>query len=310
LRRTLVPQNIQQLLWGLVLIAEAFFISKTLQFFFQPSLLFNNPFLWIAEAIPSQCKLPVMKILCLFLLCCSCFQYQTTAIKPTPNTPTKSPLTVGAIPLPKGYERVPQAGNSFSTYLRQLGLKKDKTVYLYNGQKKYNQQVQYAVVNISTGNKDLQQCADAVMRLRAEYLFIQNRLHEIDFTDNNQRHYPFKGTTHKQLLQYLEKVYAMCGSLSLSRQLKPVTAFATIAPGDVLIKGGAPGHAMMVMDVAQNNAGQKVYLLAQSYMPAQDIHVVINPVNFNTSPWYTVTANESIITTPEWQFTTQQLKRW
>ncbi len=252
-----------------------------------------------------------MKILCLLLLCCSCFQCQTAATKPAPvNTSTKSPLTIGAIPLPEGYERVPQAANSFSSYLRQLGLKKDKTVYLYNGQKKYNQQVQYAVVNISTGNKNLQQCADAVMRLRAEYLFIQNRLHEIDFTDNNQRHYPFKGTTHPQLLQYLEKVYAMCGSLSLSRQLKPVTAFATITPGDVLIKGGTPGHAMMVMDVAQNNAGQKIYLLAQSYMPAQDIHVVINPVNVKTSPWYTLTANESIITTPEWQFTTQQLKRW
>jgi hypothetical protein len=253
-----------------------------------------------------------MKIFCQrLLLCCSFLQCQTANTKPAPvNAPIKSPLTVGAIPLPEGYERVPQTANSFGSYLRQLGLKNNKTVYLYNGQKKINQEAQYAVVNISTGNKDLQQCADAVMRLRAEYLFAQNRLSEIDFTDNNLRHYQFKGSTHAQLLQYLEKVYAQCGSLSLSRQLKTVANFSSMAAGDVLIKGGTPGHAMIVMDIAQNKEGQKIYLLAQSYMPARDIHVVINPVRPASNPWYTVTANESIITTPEWQFTTKQLKRW
>lgn len=244
-------------------------------------------------------------------LCCSFLQCQTAATKPaTPIATANNPISVGTIPLPAGYERVIQDFNSFGSYLRQLGLKNSKTVYLYNGQKKHNQEVQYAVVNISTGKKDLQQCADAVMRLRAEYLFAQNRLTEIDFTDNNLRHYQFKGSTHAQLLQYLETVYTMCGSLSLSRQLKTVPDFSSIAAGDVLIKGGAPGHAMIVMDVAQNKEGHKIYLLAQSYMPAQDIHIVINPVGPATSPWYAVTANESIITTPEWQFTTLQLKRW
>ena len=38
--------------------------------------------------------------------------------------------------------------------------KKDKTVYLFDGSQKINQQAQFAVLNISVGKKNLQQCAD------------------------------------------------------------------------------------------------------------------------------------------------------
>ena len=30
-------------------------------------------------------------------------------------------------------------------------------------------------------------------------------------------------------------------------------------------------------------------MLAQSYQPAQDIHIVVNPLNEKMSPWYEVT---------------------
>src|ERR1044071_6617761 len=79
--------------------------------------------------------------------------------------------TIGSIPLPTGFRRLDQADHSFGAWLRNLHLKNDKRVFLYNGQLKSNQQVQYAVLDISVGTKDLQQCADAVMRLRAEYFF-------------------------------------------------------------------------------------------------------------------------------------------
>ncbi len=79
--------------------------------------------------------------------------------------------TVKQIPLPEGYERVALRENSFAGFLRNLPLRKDNTVYLYNGQRKPNQSVHYAVIDISTGTKDLQQCADAIMRLRAEYFY-------------------------------------------------------------------------------------------------------------------------------------------
>jgi hypothetical protein len=65
-----------------------------------------------------------------------------------------------------------------------------------------------------------------------------------------------------------------------------------------------------VVDVAVSKAGRKLYMLAQSYMPAQDIHVLKNPNDGEYSPWYEVDTNNSFIFTPEWTFTPNQLKRW
>lgn len=82
------------------------------------------------------------------------------------------------IPLPPGYKRKAANPGSFAEWLRKIALKEDNTVYLYNGKMKGNQQAQFAVLDIPVGEKDLQQCADAVMRIRAEYLFEQRRFNE------------------------------------------------------------------------------------------------------------------------------------
>lgn len=214
---------------------------------------------------------------------------------------------VGSIPLPPGYKRMEAHVASFAAWLRDIALKKDNTVYLFNGSKKQNQSAQYAVLDISVGNKDLQQCADAIMRLRAEYLFSTKNYAGIVFTDNNNKPYLFQPPYNKQQLhQYLLKVFAMCGSASLEKQLH-TKKMDSIEPGDVLIRGGFPGHAEMVMDVAINNEGEKIFLLAQSYMPAQDIHVLVNPGEESISPWYKITPT---IYTPEYVFTQNELKTW
>jgi hypothetical protein len=78
-------------------------------------------------------------------------------------------------------------------------------------------------------------------------------------------------------------------------------------PGDVFIKGGFPGHAMIVVDVAVNSYGKRLFMLAQSYMPAQDIHIVNNLLEKEIGPWYSL--NDTIIT-PEWIFYRSQLRKW
>ncbi len=214
------------------------------------------------------------------------------------------------IPLPAGYEREPADSASFAYYLRNTALKTDQIVYLYNGQPKHNQTAQFAILDISIGNTDLQQCADAVMRLRAEYLFKQKKYERIIFYDNNKMPYTFSSPyTRNNFSKYLDKVFGMCGSASLAKQLNRVDDFSAIQPGDVIIRGGFPGHAVIVMDVAINTAGKKVYLIAQSYMPAQDIHVLVNPMSPDLSPWYEVN-DEEFIKTPEYTFTKHELKRW
>jgi hypothetical protein len=219
-------------------------------------------------------------------------------------------VRISEIPLPAGFKRIQSAKESFASWLRNVHLKKNKTVYKYDGRPKANQHAQFAVLDISVGKKDLQQCADAVMRLKAAYLFEQEQYDEIIFYDNNGKGYKLeKPFTRNNFDAYLQRIFGMCGSASLSKQLHAVNKFNDISPGDVLIRGGFPGHAVIVMDVATDDHGKKIYLLAQSYMPAQDIHILINPSQASISPWYLVT-DDTIIKTPEYIFRSNELKRW
>jgi hypothetical protein len=89
------------------------------------------------------------------------------------------------------------------------------------------------------------------------------------------------------------------------------TAIQNIQPGDVFIKGGSPGHAVIVVDVAVNpSTGKNIFLLAQSFMPAQDIHVLINPADTVLSPWYKADPSTEKFSTPEWDFYTNELRRF
>ena len=233
-----------------------------------------------------------------------------TTVKPTFYQTKYNPYeTIEQIPLPAGFKRIGSNENSFAKWLLHVKLKKDKTVYKFDGSKKGNQTAQFAVLDIPVGSTDLQQCADAVMRLKATYLFSVGRYKEINFKDNEGKVYQFNAPyTSINLNRYLLNVFAVCGSASLSKQLKSI--FLTdIEPGDVLIRGGFPGHAVIVMDVAINDQFEKIYLLAQSYMPAQDIHVLINSSNIAFFPWYLVT-DDVLIKTPEYTFKKNELKTW
>lgn len=248
--------------------------------------------------------LPVISI----LTCC--FNDDHKLISQHSLSAADSATIISEITVPSGFKRVDLPKQSFGDWLRNISLKKDKHVYLYNRSLKRNQTAQFAVLNISVGNKDLQQCADALMRLRAEYLFGQKRYSEIEFRDNANKSYKWTGGADRSAFdKYLEKVFSMCGSASLEKQLKPVTNLHNMQPGDVFIRGGFPGHAMIVIDMAINANGKKVFMLAQSYMPAQDIHIVKNPSDVTLSPWYEI--NDAVeIDTPAWTFLNSQLRRW
>lgn len=223
---------------------------------------------------------------------------------------TEAPKKIAEIVVPSGYKRTTVTDSSFGVWLRQLPLKKDKTVYLYNGSVKQNQSAQFAVIDIPRSTKDLMQCADVVMKLRAEYLFANKNYTGISFTDYAGKEYKWNGGNNRiQFENYLDNVFGWCGSASLEKQLKQVSDINQLEAGDVFIKGGFPGHAMIVADVAVNDKREKIYLLIQGYQPAQDIHVVVNPADNELSPWYKVSGSDEI-RTPEWLFYKSQLKRW
>lgn len=154
---------------------------------------------------------------------------------------------------------------------------------LYNGKEKANQAAAFAVVDMEIGNRDLQQCADAVIRLRAEYLWKYKRYADIKFNftsgftaeykkwaegnrikvNGNQVQWYASGKgvdySYKTFRNYLDMVFMYAGTASLSREL-PAVPYTSLQPGDVFIKGGSPGHAVIVMDVAIHpNTGKKYF---------------------------------------------------
>lgn len=233
---------------------------------------------------------------------------------------------------PEQFERVEVEEGSFAQYLRNLPLKPHGSeVKYYNGETK-SREVHGAVIDIDVGERDLQQCADAVIRLRAEYLYGKGLYNKIHFNFTNgfkadyftwmqgnrimvegNKVYWVKMTEYSNgyagFRRYLDMVFAYAGTLSLSKEMKKVS-LDDIKIGDVFLKGEDPGHCAIVLDIAENKATkEKLFMLAQSYMPAQDIHVLKNPENSELSPWFSVNFGE-ILLTPEWKFYKHQLMRF
>lgn len=233
---------------------------------------------------------------------------------------------------PQGFTRIEVSDNTFAQYLRTLPLKPHgSSVEYYDGRIK-NKNVHAAVIDMDIGNRDLQQCADAIMRLRAEYFFKQQEYDKIHFNFTNgfkvdytkwiegnrvvvegNNSYWTKSAdysnSYESFRKYLNIIYTYAGTLSLSKELQSIEV-KDLKIGDVIIQGGSPGHAIIVVDMAENlNTGEKLFLIAQSYMPAQSIHILINPSSERLSPWYT-TNFEGRLYTPEWVFTSEDFKRF
>lgn len=236
------------------------------------------------------------------------------------------------IAVPKGYDRVPVEDGSYGHYLRNLPLKPHGSkVHLFNGDLKAKE-VYEAVLDVDVGERDLQQCADAVMRLRAEYLYGSGNYDKIHFNftngfkadyatwrkgnrievSGNKVSWTKRGApsnSYEVFRSYLNMVFAYAGTLSLSKEMKQVP-LSEMQAGDVFLEGGTPGHAIVVLDMVENTkTGDKLFLLAQGYTPAQDIHILENGANGEGNPWYS-TAFEGKLNTPEWTFTKEQLYRF
>src|ERR1700744_998370 len=182
---------------------------------------------------------------------------------------------------PAGYAQVKTEPGSFAEWLQNLPLKPAGTHTLtYDGRIAATDPYTAAVIDMSVGNQDLQQCADAVMRLRGEYLYKKKDYAAISFKFESgfkcdYLHYAGgyryrndkwvltgkKDYSYPTFMKYMTLVFMYAGTLSLEKELHPVTNAAELKTGDVFIHGGSPGHCFMVMDVVENSAHQKQFML-------------------------------------------------
>lgn len=235
------------------------------------------------------------------------------------------------IQTPEGYTRIEVTDNSFGDYLRNFPLKEDGSpVLLYDGSEKRNQSAHIAVFDMRISNKDLQQCADSVIRMYAEYYYANQQYDKIKFhfvsgflceyekwqagyrvkvSGNDVSMQKTKGydDSYETFEKYLDTVFSYASTLSLDKESSPID-IADLQIGDVFLKGGSPGHVVMVVDICENERGEKAFLLAQGFMPAQEFHVLKNPAS-DHDPWYYVKEVKYPFRTSEYSFDEGSLKR-
>ena len=272
-----------------------------------------------------------------FLFVLICFQKINGQITETTTSlvidQSKSTIRTRFTP-PKGFSWVKETPDSFSDYLVNFPLHPPNfPVRDFNLIPITRQTNHVAILKIDVGEKDLQQCADAWIRLYAEYLWSQDRFDEIGFELTSGQFFSWndykKGIRTKELKttvkfiktgkfedsyenfrKYLTLIFRYAGTISLDKESFPILKNSEIKTGDFLIKAGSPGHSVIIVGVARNSAGKQLYLLAESFMPAQDIHILKNNADPKLSPWYEIDVNAPQTVTAKYIFKPTSVKRF
>lgn len=222
------------------------------------------------------------------------------------------------IDVPEGFVRSKYSPGSFQHYLQNYALKPfGAKVINYDGNEYWYQAGHVGVLEIPVPDNGLQQCADALMRIRAEYLWNNNGKDEIGFNFTSGHYCSWKkysegyrprihgnkvdfnkianaNASEENLYNYLNLVYTYAGTLSLYHELPKITSINELEVGDMLVYPGSPGHIVMIVDLAIHENGEKLFILAQGNTPAQSVHVIKNPNDTSLSPWYSLETNTTL----------------
>ena len=235
--------------------------------------------------------------------------------------------------VPSGFVRVPLAAGSFGAWLRGLPLERPGTpVVSHRGEiilPPHHRNLA-AVVAIDVGAQDLQQCADSVIRLHAEWTWSRGRRDQ-SYRAASGAEMPFArwaagervtvsgpagskltwapaaraDSSHRAFRAYLDSVFGWANTVALARDTTP-TALADLQPGDFVVQPGGPGHAVLVLDLAIDPDGHRVVLLGQGFMPAQSFQVLhpgkqdawSTPGGVGDDAWFRI--DEDGLATPFW----------
>ena len=191
-----------------------------------------------------------------------------------------------------GYTRTKEADGSLAEFLRNYAMEPDQSpVLLYDGSKKRNQKA----FHFTNG-------FDAQYTKWADGYRIRVNGNNVSWIKSAQ-----PDTSYDSLKDYLRIVFSYAGTASMDTEAQPIP-LSDLQVGDVFLKGGNPGHVVMVVDLCENADGKKAFLLAQGYMPAQQFHVLKNPAH-EDDPWYYEDEVTYPFHTPEYTFQKGSLKR-
>lgn len=233
---------------------------------------------------------------------------------------------------PKGYSRNKESRTSFATFLREYPVKEDKSpVLLFDGKEKGNQHVHVAILDIDMQGNQMFQSSQCIVFLNFEYAWelgeyenmavrLPNQL-LLSYTDWKDGYrlvtdhekteiskIKTRDETYETFREYLNTLFLYRGVSSLESECVSIQP-NQLEIGDLLIQGTDQEHCIMVIDMVQNDKGEKAYLLGQGFNPAQEFHIIRNPAHDN-DPWYYESEIVFPFHTPQWTFQEGTLKRW
>jgi len=223
---------------------------------------------------------------------------------------THSQAIIGEIPLPsKNFHRINTEAGSFAKWLRQLPLKKSGSeVMNYKGgvfKSGVDSSVAF-VVDLDIKGRRLEQCMDIVIRLYAEYLWGTRQIEDLQlplpggywlkWQKWKEGYRPvFKGikvtmskssqpdTSFKSYRTYLNTVYSESHSQQFYHAYKPVQRI-DVQIGDIIIKRGTKGHAIMIVDLAIDEHGEMIALIGNGDTPACQFFLLNYKTNIHWIP--------------------------
>lgn len=260
----------------------------------------------------------------------------TTQTTDAPNTaePTQEVVLDPIIPTemtigtrfnpPAGYKRVPVANDTFGKYLRDFELREYTTKPLaYDTAAKTlannDSAPAVSVLDMDLINKsNLQESANSVIRLYAEFLYEKGRFDDIAFNllttpafrldfrtwseggrlieegnsitwckehgDHCKHRDVDTGTEYGIFKYYMQNVMLHSNISSLPSNMKSVS-MNEVTVGDVIVYADSKVPDIIV-DMAENADGSKLLLIARGGNPASEIFVVRNESNADLNPWH------------------------
>lgn len=231
---------------------------------------------------------------------------------------------------PEGYTRVPAEEGSFQEYLRKYPLLPDNiNLPAFNGTT-INSPYVSAVFDISLGDDGYQECADSVIRLYSDYFYETKQYDKISFQFSNgdvcdynrwrkgKRMFvlrdfscelpaAFPSDSEQQYRNYLKEVMRYAGTLSLLDESKEITA-DEIRTGDIICNSS---HVVLIVDEAENEKGEKCYLIGQSFIPSVCFHIINRSEGNVTTSWYTqADLEKESLTIGQFGFANSDIRRW
>lgn len=206
------------------------------------------------------------------------------------------------VSIPDGYKRV-ETNDGFGEWLKDLPILKDRNNVLTYKNKEANFFERFLMESDGIIDMDVfhewQQCADSILRLKAEYHWSKNEYSKITF-NNGKKEISYidwikkHKNSRKTFKKYLRYVFGNLGTASMKRDLKKVDS-NDIQAGDMNIQNqsGAVGHIFLVLDVVENEKKEKLYLLGQGATPAMEFHIIKLP--FASSPWINMDSLQKVL---------------